>query len=78
MNVLPSVDFKILLIQLKSNAIPNLAAEEHLRAVHKIEHHIFQIRLQRVVIYLVKVDFILRNYLDPYISSLKVNLALLF
>ena len=78
MYVLPPVHFEVLLIKLISNAIPDLASEQHLGTVHEVEHHVLEVRLECVTIYLVKVNFVFGNDLNPNISFLEVDLALLF
>ena len=47
--------FKIMLIPLIGDAITFFSAVEHLCAIHVVEHHVFQIRLECFRIYRVEI-----------------------
>ena len=70
---LPPVNIERLLVGLVGDAVLDLAPEHHLRAVHEVEHHVLQSRLQGRPIDYVEVYVCVCRYLDSGIALDIVN-----
>ena len=75
MLVFAPVNVKRLLVGLVSDAVPHLASEHHLTAIHEIEHHVFQVSLKCFRIDQVEVDLLISDDLDALVALDEVKVA---
>ena len=65
---LPPVDIKRLFISLVGDSVLDLGAKHHLRAVHEVVHHVFQLWHQGFPVNDVEVDLSIRRDLDSNVT----------
>jgi hypothetical protein len=69
------VDAESSLARLKDDAGSDLGSKHHLRAFHVVVHDILESWLTSILIYEIKVNFLVCSYLNPFISLDKVYFA---
>ena len=64
MHQLPLMHIEVFQLILETQAVPPLGSEDQLRTLHVVVYHIFECRLQGVLVHQVKVDFVVRGDRD--------------
>ena len=75
MLILLPVHIEIALVLLIGDSINTFASKHHHGAVHEVVHHIFDDRLEGVLIDSIEVNFVISHNLDPPCSSYVENIA---
>ena len=78
MIILPAINIETFLVILVSYAVPGFGTKHHLTASHIIEHYVFKSGFLSFIIYSIKVDLLLRHYLNPDIALNEIKLSSFF
>jgi len=70
---LSSVNSESFLVGLVSDTVFHFGSEHHLVASHKVEHDVFQSRLERLWINQIEIDLVVSCHLDTFVSFDEVN-----